>query len=79
MDWSKIKEEPADETTKALAAVAHDYMAAIQKFSKTSQQCVFKIGDLCGRIPHDWRCSILTCPYCAPVYMLYSEELKQND
>jgi hypothetical protein len=79
MDWSKVKEEPADATTNTLAALAHDYVAVMKKFEETSKRCVFKIGDLCARIPNDWRCGIISCPYCAPVFLLYFEEIKQND
>ena len=79
MDWTKIKEEPADALTKELAASAHDYVTAVRRFEQSAKNCVFKIGDLCGKIPNDWKCGILNCSYCSPVFMLYLEETKLND
>lgn len=78
MDWSKIKEEPATDTSKTIADAAHDYCLALKKFDEAAPKCQHRIEGFCGKLP-GWKCGILHCAYCTPIFMLYLEETKLND
>jgi len=78
-DFSKIKQEPPDPVTRELADCAHDFCRTINRFDGVAAKCAFRIEGLCTRLANIWRCSLLNCPYCAPIFMLYHEEKKLND
>jgi hypothetical protein len=79
MDWTKVKEEPADETTRTLADCAHDYCRVLRRFEDTAKKCPFHTEDLCTKLAGSWRCGIINCPYATPIFMMYIEETKRSD
>lgn len=79
MDRTLIKEEPADDTTRGLNDVAHEYCQVLNKFETIAARCPFQIAGECLRLSGKWRCGIINCPYCAPIFMIYMEETKKND
>lgn len=80
MELPKMKEELATEKTKALAACAEEYVGLLRKFEELSKTCDYRDGGRCRRLRPESPigCSILGCPYCAPVYALFLSTSKLN-
>jgi hypothetical protein len=48
----------------------------MNKFETFSARCPFQIAGECLRLSGKWRCGVINCPYCTPIFMMYMEEKK---